>query len=122
MVVLSYCSPMKIQRALQEPHNATVDILAIVVVVDASDHTLYYPDEIREVALKDDRYVLNMVFDGHKFSYFEYQYFGTLCSGLAFLHIMLSDSQISESMLILCGMDNKYVLAQNVMVDQESCE
>jgi hypothetical protein len=110
---------MKIQRALQEPHNATVDILAIVVVVDASDHTLYYPDEIREVALKDDRYVLNMVFDGHKFSYFEYQYFGTLCSGLAFLHIMLSDSQISESMLILCGMDNKYVLAQNVMVDQE---
>jgi hypothetical protein len=52
------------------PHNATVDILAIVAVVDASDHTPHYPDEIREVALMDDRYVLIMVFDGHKFAYF----------------------------------------------------
>jgi hypothetical protein len=25
-------------------------------------------------------------------------------------------------MLISCGIDNKFVLAQNVMVDQESCE
>jgi hypothetical protein len=46
MVVLSYGSPMEIQRALQEPHNATVDILVGVVVVDASDRTPYYPDEI----------------------------------------------------------------------------
>jgi hypothetical protein len=44
MVVLSYCSPMEIQSALQQPHNATVDILA--AVVDASDRTPYYPDEI----------------------------------------------------------------------------
>jgi hypothetical protein len=35
---------------------------------------------------------------------------------------LLPDPQISESMLISCGMDNKFVLAQNVMVDQESCE
>jgi hypothetical protein len=34
----------------------------------------------------------------------------------------LPDPQISESMLISCGMDKKFVLAQNVMVDQESCE
>jgi hypothetical protein len=46
MVVLSYCSPMEIQRALQQPHNATIDILAVVAVVYASDHTPYYPDEI----------------------------------------------------------------------------
>jgi hypothetical protein len=37
---------MEIQHALQQPHNATVDILAVVVVVVASDYTLYYPDEI----------------------------------------------------------------------------
>jgi hypothetical protein len=37
--------------------------------VDASNHTLYYPDEIREVALMDDRYVSIMVFDRHKFAY-----------------------------------------------------
>jgi hypothetical protein len=70
----------------------------------------------------DDRYVSNMMLDGHEFAYFQYQYFSTLCSGLAFLCIMLSDPQISESMLISCGVDNKFVLAQNVMVDQESCE
>jgi hypothetical protein len=46
MVVLSYCSPMEIQSALQQPHNATIDILAVVAVVDASDRTPYYPDEI----------------------------------------------------------------------------
>jgi hypothetical protein len=46
MVVLSYCSPMEIQRALQQPHNATVDILAIVATVNASARTLYFPDEI----------------------------------------------------------------------------
>jgi hypothetical protein len=113
---------MEIQRALQEPHNTTVDILAVVTAMDASDRTPYYPDEIWEIVLMDDRYVSNMVFDGHKFSYFEYQYFDTLCSGLAFLHIMLPDPQISESMLISCGADNTFVLAQNVMVDQESCE
>jgi hypothetical protein len=46
MDVLRYCSPMEIQHAMQEPQNATVDILAIVAVVGASDHTPYYPDEI----------------------------------------------------------------------------
>jgi hypothetical protein len=122
MIVLSYCSPMEIQRALQEPHNITIDILAIVVAVDDSDRTPYYPDEIREVALMDDRYVSNIVFDGHEYAYFQYQYFDTLCSGLAFLHIMLSVPQISESMLISCVVDNKIVLAQNVMMDHESCE
>jgi hypothetical protein len=68
MVVLSYYSPMEIQRALQQPHNTTVDILAVVATVDASDHTPYYPDEIREVTLMDDRYVFNTVFDAHKFA------------------------------------------------------
>jgi hypothetical protein len=70
----------------------------------------------------DDRYVSNTVFDGHEFAYFQYQYFGTLCSGLTFLRILLLDPQISESMLISCDVNNKYVLAQNVMVEQESCE
>jgi hypothetical protein len=69
MVVLSYCSPMEIQRALQQPHNATVDILAVMATVDASDRTPYYLDEIREVTLMDDRYVSNTVFDGHEFAY-----------------------------------------------------
>jgi hypothetical protein len=46
MVVLRYCSPMEIQRALQEPQSTTVDILAVVAVVDASDHTPYYHVEI----------------------------------------------------------------------------
>jgi hypothetical protein len=113
---------MEIQHALQQPHNATVDILAIVAAVGASDCTPYYPDEIWEVALMDDRYVSNTVFDWHEFAYLQYQYFGNLYNGLAFLHILLPDPQISESMLISCGVDNKFVLAQNVMVDQESCE
>jgi hypothetical protein len=69
MVVLSYCSPMEIQRALRQPHNATVDILAVVATMDASDRTPYYLNEIREVALMDDRYVLNTVLDGHEFAY-----------------------------------------------------
>jgi hypothetical protein len=60
---------MEIQRALQQPHNATIDILAVVAVVDASDHTPYYPNEIREVALMDDMYVSNTVFDGLEFAY-----------------------------------------------------
>jgi hypothetical protein len=37
---------MEIQRALQEPQNATIDILVVVAAVDASDRTLYYPDDI----------------------------------------------------------------------------
>jgi hypothetical protein len=41
---------------------------------------------------------------------------------MGFLRIMLSDPQISESMLISCGMNNKFVLIQNVMVDQVSRE
>jgi hypothetical protein len=122
MVFLSSCSPMEIQRALQQPHNATIDILLVVTAVDDSDRTSYYLNEIREVTLIDDRYVSNTVFDGHEFAYFQYQFFSTLCSGLAFLHVLLLDAQISELMLISCGMDKKFVLAQNVMVDQESCE
>jgi hypothetical protein len=70
----------------------------------------------------DDRYVSNTVFDGYKFAYFQYQYFSTLCSGLTFLRILLLDPQISESMLISCDVNNKFVLAQNIMVDRESCE
>jgi hypothetical protein len=70
----------------------------------------------------DDRYVSNMVFNGQDFEHFLYQYFSTLCSGLGFLCIMLLDPQISESMLISCGVDNKFVLTQNVMVDQVSRE
>jgi hypothetical protein len=101
---------MEIQRAMQEPKNSTVDILAVVAVVDASDRTPYYPDEIRELALMDDRYVLKLVFDGHDFANFQYHYYVTLCSGLGFLHIMMPDPQISESMLILCGTENKFVL------------
>jgi hypothetical protein len=93
-----------------------------VAAVDALDCTQYFPDEIEEVTLMDDRYVLPTMFNRHKFAYLQYQYFGNLCSGMAFLCILLLDSQISESMLISCGMDNKFVLAQNVMVDQGSYE
>jgi hypothetical protein len=60
---------MEIHRALQQPHNTTIDILAIMAIVDASDRTLYYLDKIREVALLDDRLVSNTVFDGHEFAY-----------------------------------------------------
>jgi hypothetical protein len=70
----------------------------------------------------DDRYVLKLVFIGHDFEYFQYQYFGTLCNGLSFFRIMLPDPQISELMLISCGVDNKFLLVTNVMVDQVSCE
>jgi hypothetical protein len=93
-----------------------------VAAMDASDRTPYFLNEIREAALMDDRYVSNKVFNSHEFEYLQYQYFGNLCSGMAFLHILLRDPQISESILISCGVDNKFVLAQNVMVDQESCE
>jgi hypothetical protein len=65
MVVLMYYSPMEIHRALQEPQNATVDILAVVTVMDDSDRTPYYPNEIWEVALMDVRYVSKLVFDVH---------------------------------------------------------
>jgi hypothetical protein len=121
MFVLRYCTPIEIQRAMQEPQNS-IDILAVMAAVDASDRTPYYPDEIRELALIDDRYVLKLVFDGHNFANFQYQYFGTLCSGLGFLHILIPDQQFSESMLISCGVENKFVLVQNVMVDQVSRE
>jgi hypothetical protein len=70
MVVLRFCSPMEIHCALQEPQDATVDILAVVAAVDASDRTPYYPDEIREVVLMDDRYVLKFVFNVHYIAYF----------------------------------------------------
>jgi hypothetical protein len=56
---------MEIHRALQEPQDTTVDILDVVAVVDVSDRTPYYPYEIREVALMDDRYASKLVFDVH---------------------------------------------------------
>jgi hypothetical protein len=89
---------MEIHRALQEPWNATVDILAVVATVDASDHTPHYLDEIQEVALMDDRYISKLVFDAHYFAYFQYQYFNTLCNGMDFLRILLRNPQMSESM------------------------
>jgi hypothetical protein len=46
MVVLRYYSPMEIQRAMQELQDSTVDILAVVAAIDASNHTPYFPDEI----------------------------------------------------------------------------
>jgi hypothetical protein len=113
---------MEIHHALQEPQNVTVDILAVVATVDALDRTPYYPYEIWEVALMNDRYVLKLVFDVHYFAYFQYQYFSILCSGLGFLRILLPHPQISESMLISCGVDKKFVLVQNVMVDKVSHE
>jgi hypothetical protein len=65
IVVLSYCSPMEIYRALQEPQDTKVGILTIATVVDASNCTPYYPDEIREVPLMDDRLASMLVFDVH---------------------------------------------------------
>jgi hypothetical protein len=70
----------------------------------------------------DDRYVSKLVFDAHYFASFQYHYFGILCSGMGFLRILLGDPQISESMLISCGVNNKFVLVQNIMVDQVSRE
>jgi hypothetical protein len=35
---------------------------------------------------------------------------------------MMLNPQITESMLVSCGIKNKFVLVQNVMVDQVSCE
>jgi hypothetical protein len=63
--------------------------------MDFLDHTPYYPNEIQVVALMDDRYVSKLVFDVHYFAYFQYQYFGTLCSGMDFLHILLPNPQMS---------------------------
>jgi hypothetical protein len=57
--------PREIHRALQELQDTTVDILAVVAAMGASDHTPYYPDEIWEVALMDDRYASKLVFDAH---------------------------------------------------------
>jgi hypothetical protein len=65
----------------------------------------------------DDRYVSKLVFDVHDFANFQYKYFGTFCSGLGFFCILLPDPQIIESMLISCGVKNKFVLLQNVIVD-----
>jgi hypothetical protein len=70
----------------------------------------------------DDRYDSKLVLNRHDFANSQYQYFGTLCSGLGFLHILMPDPQISESILISCGIKNKFVLVQNVMVDQVSRE
>jgi hypothetical protein len=63
MVDLRFCSPMEIHRALQEHQDATVDIIAVVAAMDASNHTPYCPYEIWEVALMDDRYISKFVFD-----------------------------------------------------------
>jgi hypothetical protein len=65
MVVLRYCSPMEIHRALQEPQDTIVDILDVVAFVDAPDHTPYYPDESQEDALMDGRNALKLVFIVH---------------------------------------------------------
>jgi hypothetical protein len=70
----------------------------------------------------DDRYVLKLFFDVDDFANFQYQYFSTFCSGMRFFRILLLDPQISESMLILCGVPNKFVILQNVIVDQVSCK
>jgi hypothetical protein len=37
---------MEIKRAMHEPQDSTIDILAVVAAVDASDRTPYFPDEI----------------------------------------------------------------------------
>jgi hypothetical protein len=67
----------------------------------------------------DDRYVSKLVFDVHDFANFQYKYFGTFCSGLGFfcIHVDFMWCQIIESMLISCGVKNKFVLLQNVIVD-----
>jgi hypothetical protein len=39
---------------------------------------------------------------------------------VGFFHILLLDPQISESMLISCGVENKFVVLQNVIVGQVS--
>jgi hypothetical protein len=52
---------MEIQRAMQELQDSTVD---------ASNHTPYFPDEIWELALINDRYVLKLVFDIYDFANF----------------------------------------------------
>jgi hypothetical protein len=41
---------------------------------------------------------------------------------MGFLHLLLPNPQLSESMLVSCGVDNKFVLLQNVLVDQVSRE
>ena len=41
-----------------QPHGASVDILAVVADVADPDRTPWYPNEVREVALMDDRYVV----------------------------------------------------------------
>jgi hypothetical protein len=63
MFVLSGCAPVVLQDAMQHPNNTCVDVLVVVAVVDASDCTPYYPDEIREIALMDDRLVLHLFID-----------------------------------------------------------
>jgi hypothetical protein len=55
--------------------------------------------------------VLPTMFDRHGIAYLWYQYFSNLCSGMSFLCILLPDPQISESMLISRGVNNKFVLA-----------
>ena len=57
MVVLSYCAPLELRRAMIEPQGASVDVLAVVAAVADSDRTPWYPHEVREIALMDDRYV-----------------------------------------------------------------
>jgi hypothetical protein len=41
---------------------------------------------------------------------------------MGFLRILLPDPQMSDSVLISCGVDNKLVVVQNVMVGQVSPE
>jgi hypothetical protein len=41
---------------------------------------------------------------------------------MGFFHILLPNPGFNESMLISCGVDNKFVSLQNVLVDEVSCE
>jgi hypothetical protein len=45
-----------------------------------------------------------------------------MCSGMGFIRILLPNPGFNESMLISCGVDNKFVSLQNVLVDEVSCE
>jgi hypothetical protein len=70
VAVLRYYSLMEIQHAMQKPQDSTIDILDVVAAVDALNCTPYYPDEIQELTLMDDRYISKLVFDVQDFTNF----------------------------------------------------
>jgi hypothetical protein len=55
---------------MQKPQDSTIDILDVVAAVDALNCTPYYPDEIQELTLMDDRYISKLVFDVQDFTNF----------------------------------------------------